>query len=170
MASTVLALQLLYSYCTATLGAILQLQSVFTTSRRETQTKSSRLRDQVVTSVAGWLNITVRRFLRKRRRGCVYAETCVYARGCVTADPHPLCVHTHRSRIRTDPRIHTRGHICTRCVYTPTTRVNAPIRVYAPGCVYAPAAYMHPTLRIRGDATNVMERIRISDDCVLAQF
>ena len=89
--------------------------------------------------------ITVRRFLRIHGRGCVYTETCVYARGCVN-ETLPLCIHTHRSRIHTDPRIHTLVHICTRCVYAPTARVNAPTRVYAPGCVYVPAAYMHPPL------------------------
>ena len=92
--------------------------------------------------------------------GGAYTQKPVYTRG--GAYTHPLCVHTHRSRIRTDPRIHTRVHICTRCVYTPTTRVNAPIRVYAPWCVYTPPvcthppfaythppAYTHPCLRIR---------------------
>ena len=39
--------------------------------------------------------ITVRRFLRKRSRGCVYAETCVYARGCVNAPPACVYTHTH---------------------------------------------------------------------------
>ena len=103
-------------------------------------------------------SITVRRFLRKRSRGCVYAETCVYARGCVYAPPvythppfaythrpaythpgaymHPLRIHTHHSRKRTCPRIRTRVCIRTRCVQAPTARVNAPIRVYAPEAVY----------------------------------
>ena len=79
--------------------------------------------------------------------GGAYTQKPVYTRG--GAYTHPLCVHTHRSRIRTDPRIHTRVHICTRCVYTPTTRVNAPIRVYAPWCVYAPAAVYTPCYRSR---------------------
>ena len=86
-------------------------------------------------------SITVRRFLRIRGRGCVYAETCVYARGCVNAPPvythpplaythrpaythpgaymHPLRIRTHRSRKRTHPRIRTRVRIRARCVYAP---------------------------------------------------
>ena len=104
-------------------------------------------------------------FLRIRSGGaCIRSliddtQKTVYTRG--GAYTHPLCIHTHRSRIRTDPRIHTRVHISymhplrirthhsrkrthprirtsirTRCVYTPTARVNAPARVYAPDAAY----------------------------------
>ena len=83
---------------------------------------------------------------RVRGRGCVYAAKPVYTRG--GACTHPLCIHTHRSRIRTDPRIHTRVHICTRCVQAHmrirsvgcVSCVNAPIRVFrirTRRCAYA---------------------------------
>ena len=49
---------------------------------------------------------------------------------------HPLRTRTHHSRKRTHPRIRTLVCIRTRCVYTPTARVNAPARVYAPDAAY----------------------------------
>ena len=72
----------------------------------------------------------------------------------------PAVYTYYRSRKRTYPRIRTLG-----CVYA-RTYVYAPTPAYKQGCVNAASgaytqfthlpAYTHPTLRLRGDATNVM--------------
>ena len=96
-----------------------------------------------IRTVGGAYTITVRRFLRIRSRGYVYAETCVYARGCVYTPPvytHPPFAYTHRPAYKV--YTHPGAYIHLLRIRThPRTRVNAPTRVYAPGCVYAPAAY-----------------------------
>ena len=65
----------------------------------------------------------------------------MYTRG--GAYTHPLCIHTHRSRIRTDPRI------------------------YTPGCIYSPAAYTHPPEDSRKRThPRIRTRVRIRARCV----
>ena len=101
------------------------------------------------------MSITVCRFLRLRGRGCVYAETCVYARGYVYA---PAVFTHYRSRKRTYPRIRTLGYVYARtCVYAPTPAYKHVCVNAASGAYTHLPAYTHPTLRLRGDATNVME-------------
>ena len=92
------------------------------------------------------LKTRIRTYPRIRTPACVYAPP---------AYTHP-CL-----RIRTYPRIRT-----LRCVYARTC-VYAPTPAYKQVCVNAASgaythlpAYTHPTLRLRGDATNVMHYVQ----------
>jgi hypothetical protein len=78
----------------------------------------------------------------------IRTPACVYAPPAYT---HP-CL-----RIRTYPRIRTLGCVYARtCVYAPTPAYKHVCVNAASGAYTHLPAYTHPTLRLRGDATNVM--------------
>jgi hypothetical protein len=89
------------------------------------------------------LKTRIRTYPRIRTPACVYAPP---------AYTHP-CL-----RIRTYPRIRTLGCVYARtCVYAPTPAYKHVCVNAASGAYTHLPAYTHPTLRLRGDATNVME-------------
>jgi len=88
------------------------------------------------------LKTRIRTYPRIRTPACVYAPP---------AYTHP-CL-----RIRTYPRIRTLGCVYARtCVYAPTPAYKHVCVNAASGAYTHLPAYTHPTLRLRGDATNVM--------------
>ena len=90
------------------------------------------------------LKTRIRTYPRIRTPACVYAPP---------AYTHP-CL-----RIRTYPRIRTLGYVYARtCVYAPTPAYKHVCVNAASGAYTHLPAYTHPTLRLRGDATNVMPR------------
>ena len=85
-----------------------------------------------------------------------FVDSCVYARRSGVRIRRNLCIHTHRSRKRTDPRIHTSHpgaftYTCTPAAYVRThrSRIRTDPRIHTrvhicTHCVYAPLpAYTH---------------------------
>ena len=96
-----------------------------------------------------------------------FVDSCVYARRSGVRIRRNLCIHTHRSRKRTDPRIHTSHpgaftYTCTPAAYThpPLAYTHRPaythpgaymhpLRIRTPACVYTPTCVYAPRVRIR---------------------
>ena len=101
-----------------------------------------------------------------------FVDSCVYARRSGVRIRRNLCIHTHRSRKRTDPRIHTSHpgaftYTCTPAAYTHPPlaythrpaythpgaymhplRIRTPACVYTPTCVYAPRVRLYAPTRV----------------------
>ena len=79
-----------------------------------------------------------------------FVDSCVYARRSGVRIRRNLCIHTHRSRKRTDPRIHTShpGGCIHIHMHTPAAYTHPPLAYTHRPAYTHPGAYMHP-LRIR---------------------